>query len=272
MRRGRSQRFRCACMSRPAATGHRAERSTSPTADPAWLERVRRRAARLRRVALTNMQTGLHGDPRTTNPDPGPAPYPPFLGVTNWPLVTSVTSAVLTLAFFGYLGWQSIRRRRPHWLLIVGIAAFFAGALDPLANWATFAVFDPRVAHFPAVVALLQRLAASGADAVVPRRIRELLRADRARPPLAPSAVHRAAYPSQRVAGPAPTCGRLHHRIRCGTSAQRAHAVHVVEGRPVRLHRGGGPGAASLRQAAPAVHGDLRQRAVRDRGAAVCTR
>jgi hypothetical protein len=33
--------------------------------------------------------------------------------------------------------------------LIVGIAAFFAGALDPLANWATFAVFDPRVAHFP---------------------------------------------------------------------------------------------------------------------------
>ena len=37
-------------------------------------------------VALTNMQTGLHGDPRTTNPDPGPAPYPPFLGVTNWPL------------------------------------------------------------------------------------------------------------------------------------------------------------------------------------------
>ena len=100
-------------------------------------------------VALTNMQTGLHGDPRTTNPDPGPAPYPPFLGVTNWPLVTSVTSVVLTVAFFGYLVWQSIRRRRPHWLLIVGIAAFFAGALDPLANWATFALFDPRVAHFP---------------------------------------------------------------------------------------------------------------------------
>ena len=100
-------------------------------------------------VALTNMQTGLHGDPRTTNPDPGPAPYPPFLGVTNWPLVTSVTSVVLTVAFFGYLAWQSIRQRSPHWLLIVGIAAFFAGALDPLANWATFAVFDPRVAHFP---------------------------------------------------------------------------------------------------------------------------
>jgi hypothetical protein len=95
------------------------------------------------------MQVGLHGDSRTTNPNPGVAPYPPFLGVTNWPLVTSVTSVVLTIAFFGYLTWQSIRQRSPHWLLIVGIAAFFAGALDPVANWATFAVFDPRVAHFP---------------------------------------------------------------------------------------------------------------------------
>ena len=95
------------------------------------------------------METGLRGDPRTTNPSPGIAPYPPFLGVTNWPLVTSVTSTMLTIAFFGYLGWKSIRRRGPHWLLIVGIAALFAGALDPLANWATFTVFDPRVAHFP---------------------------------------------------------------------------------------------------------------------------
>ena len=102
-------------------------------------------------VALTNMQTGLHGDPRTTNPNPNLAepPYPAFLGISNWPLVTSVTSAVLTLAFFGYLAWRSIRERKPHWLLIVGIAAFFAGALDPLANWATFTVFDSRVAHFP---------------------------------------------------------------------------------------------------------------------------
>jgi len=58
-------------------------------------------------------------------------------------------SAALTVAFFGYLAWRSFRQRSPHWLLIVGIAAFFAGALDPLANWATFAVFDPRVAHFP---------------------------------------------------------------------------------------------------------------------------
>ena len=95
------------------------------------------------------MQTGLHGDLRTTNPNPGEPPYPPFLGVTNWPLVTSAMSVVLTVTFFGYLASRSVRGRSPHWLLIVGIAALFAGALDPLANWATFTVFDPRVAHFP---------------------------------------------------------------------------------------------------------------------------
>src|SRR4029450_279032 len=99
-------------------------------------------------VAIATMQTGLHGDPRTTNPEPGMASYSPFLGVANWPLVTSTPAAVLTIAFFGYLLSQSIRQRPIHWLLIVGIAAFFAGTLDPLANWATFTVFDPRVAHF----------------------------------------------------------------------------------------------------------------------------
>ena len=99
--------------------------------------------------ALVNMQVGLHGDPRTTNPAPGPPPFPPYLGVTNWPLITSLTSVVLTVGLFTYLGWKSVRARSPHWLLIVAVAAFFAGTLDPLANWATFTVFDPRVGHFP---------------------------------------------------------------------------------------------------------------------------
>ena len=100
-------------------------------------------------VALATMQTGLHGDPRIVNPEPGPAPYPPFLGVSDWPLVSSVTSVLVTIGFFGVVTRWSIRDRKPHWALIVGIAALLAGALDPLANWATFTVFDPRVAHFP---------------------------------------------------------------------------------------------------------------------------
>jgi hypothetical protein len=100
-------------------------------------------------VALATMQTGLHGDPRTLNPEPGDAPYPPFLGVTDWPLLSSVTSVLVTIGFFGLVTWWSIRDRKPQWALIVGIAALLAGSLDPLANWATFTVFDPRVAHFP---------------------------------------------------------------------------------------------------------------------------
>lgn len=100
-------------------------------------------------VALASMQSGLHGDLRTVNPSPGAAPYPPFLGVTNWPLVSSVSSVLLTIGFFGVVIRRSIRDRAPHWALIVGIAALFAGFLDPLANWATFTVFDPRVGHFP---------------------------------------------------------------------------------------------------------------------------
>jgi hypothetical protein len=100
-------------------------------------------------LALASMQSGLHGDPRTSNPAPGEPPYPPFLGVTNWALVTTIMSAVLTVGFFGVTIAWSLRARRAHWALIIGIAALFAGALDPLANWATFAVFDPRVGHFP---------------------------------------------------------------------------------------------------------------------------
>jgi hypothetical protein len=100
-------------------------------------------------LALATMQTRLHGDPRTLNPEPGTAPYPPFLGVTDWPLLSCVTSVLVTIGFFGVVTWWSVRDRTPHWALIVGVAALLAGALDPLANWATFTVFDPRVAHFP---------------------------------------------------------------------------------------------------------------------------
>lgn len=100
-------------------------------------------------VSLTNLQSGMHGGSRTTNPHPGAAPYPPFLGVNNWPLILSCLAVVLTVGFFGAALWLSVRQRRVHWSVVVGIATFFAGAVDPLANWATFTVFDPRIAHFP---------------------------------------------------------------------------------------------------------------------------
>lgn len=52
-------------------------------------------------VSVANMQTGMHGDPRTTNPDPAPAPYPAFLGVDNWPVVMNTVAVLLTMVFFG---------------------------------------------------------------------------------------------------------------------------------------------------------------------------
>jgi len=99
--------------------------------------------------AIATMQIGLHGDPRTTNPNPGPAPYPPFLGFDNWPLVIAFTSIPLAIGLVGSLLWLSKRQGGVHWAVIIALAGLITGALDPLANWATFAVFDPRMLHFP---------------------------------------------------------------------------------------------------------------------------
>ena len=100
-------------------------------------------------VTIATMQSGLHGDPRTTNPHPGPAPYGPFLGFDRWPTVIAISSVPLTLGLAGTLIFLSVRQGRVHWSVIVAIAGLFTGALDPLANWATFAEFDPRMLHFP---------------------------------------------------------------------------------------------------------------------------
>jgi Spirocyclase AveC-like len=100
-------------------------------------------------VTVATMQTGLHGDPRITNSDPGQAPYPPFLGFDDWPLAVSISSIPMAIGLIGVLVWLSWRQRRVHWAVIIAFAGLITGALDPLANWATFAVFDPRMLHFP---------------------------------------------------------------------------------------------------------------------------
>ena len=100
-------------------------------------------------ATIATIQIGLHGDPRTTNPNPGPAPYPPFLGFDNWPLVIAFTSIPLAIGLVGSLLWLSKRQGGVHWAVIIALAGLITGAMDPLANWATFAVFDPRMLHFP---------------------------------------------------------------------------------------------------------------------------
>jgi hypothetical protein len=100
-------------------------------------------------ATIATMQIGLHGDPRSTNPHPGAAPYPPFLGFDNWPIVIAFTSIPLAIGLVGSLLWLSKRQGGAHWTVIIALAGLSTGALDPLANWATFAVFDPRMLHFP---------------------------------------------------------------------------------------------------------------------------
>ncbi|MGV0790731.1 hypothetical protein [Mycolicibacterium sp. XJ1819] len=100
-------------------------------------------------VTIATVQTGLHGHPAKTNPDPGPAPYPPFLGFDNWPLAVASSSIPLAIGLISVLGWLSWRQRKVHWAVIIAFAGLITGALDPLANWATFAIFDPRMLHFP---------------------------------------------------------------------------------------------------------------------------
>ena len=100
-------------------------------------------------VTIATLQTGLHGDPIRTNPDPGPTPYPPFLGFDNWPLAVGLSSIPMAIGLIGVLAWLSWRQRRVHWAVVIAFAGLVTGALDPLANWATFAIFDPRMLHFP---------------------------------------------------------------------------------------------------------------------------
>jgi hypothetical protein len=100
-------------------------------------------------ITIATIQSGLHGDPTRTNPHPGPAPYPPFLGFDNWPLAVSISSIPMAVSLIATLVWLSYRQRKVHWAVVIAFAGLITGALDPLANWATFAVFDPRMLHFP---------------------------------------------------------------------------------------------------------------------------
>lgn len=100
-------------------------------------------------VTVATVQSGTHGDARITNPRPGPAPYPPFLGFDNWPLVVALSSIPMAIGLIGTLVWLSVRQRRVHWAVVIAFAGLITGALDPMANWATFAIFDPRMLHFP---------------------------------------------------------------------------------------------------------------------------
>lgn len=100
-------------------------------------------------IILAAMETDLAGEPRVANPNPGPSPLPPFLGLDDVPSIANVAPAVGSAALLGTFLVLSVRQRRLHSGVILFLAIMFMGVLDPIANWATFTVFDPRIAHFP---------------------------------------------------------------------------------------------------------------------------
>jgi hypothetical protein len=108
-------------------------------------------------VLISFAQTGVGGT-SLANPHPVgtyiydgvPRAHPPFLGITNWPLVFEVLSLVLNLACWATFGWLWWRRGTIHPALILMFALWIAVCLtDPLANWGYSAAYDPRMLHFP---------------------------------------------------------------------------------------------------------------------------
>jgi hypothetical protein len=92
--------------------------------------------------------TGVDSDPRLANTGIL-ARRETFLGTDHWPGIISFAFLVVAVALLGTFGWLSARRREMHQgvAVMLGVAALVF--LDPLANWATYAAFDPRFVHFP---------------------------------------------------------------------------------------------------------------------------
>ncbi|MBV8862322.1 MAG: hypothetical protein JO082_07575 [Mycobacterium sp.] len=61
----------------------------------------------------------------------------------------SISSIPMAIGLIATLVWLSYRQRKVHWTVVIAFAGLITGAVDPLANWATFAIFDPRMLHFP---------------------------------------------------------------------------------------------------------------------------
>lgn len=108
-------------------------------------------------LLLSVAETGVAGT-SLANPAPigthvyggVPRAQPPYWGITNWPVVFQIGSVLLNALCWAPFVWIWWRRGTVHPGLTLMFALWFAAtALDPLANWAYAAAFDPRVLHWP---------------------------------------------------------------------------------------------------------------------------
>lgn len=95
------------------------------------------------------MQTGLHGDPRVSNPLPGPQPVSPFLGVENWAPFWTAVFPVLAVAIVVVAVRRSRRMGSLHRAIVIFLAMIPMTLTDPVSNWSTFTIYDPQIAHYP---------------------------------------------------------------------------------------------------------------------------
>lgn len=114
-------------------------------------------AAGLTAVILGTAQTGPEGDARLAHPDPTgnvitdgvPRLAEPLWGVENWPAVFGYAFLVVATLVMAPFVVQSIRQRRLNQGLMVFPCVMAMSLLDPIANWVSYTVYDPRLLHFP---------------------------------------------------------------------------------------------------------------------------
>jgi hypothetical protein len=87
--------------------------------------------------------------PRILNPHPLANPHAPFMGVSDWPLVFEVASLILAVVIWTTAIRRSRRQRAWTPTLMMLVASTALCVLDPIMNWAPYAVYNPRLLHFP---------------------------------------------------------------------------------------------------------------------------
>ena len=89
-------------------------------------------------------------DERVGNPEVTGAPRPvgPLWGFDHWLTVLQVFTVLAMLAIIVACVW-GWRRYGPHPLLLMTIACTFIVWQDPIANWAVYAVYTPKLWHWP---------------------------------------------------------------------------------------------------------------------------
>ena len=89
-------------------------------------------------------------DARIGNPDVTGAPRPvePLFGYTHWLGTLQVFTIIAVIGLIAAFVW-GWRRYGPHPYLVMGLVTTIIVWQDPLMNWAPYAVYDPRLWHWP---------------------------------------------------------------------------------------------------------------------------